>query len=114
MLKKYKDFLLVCLKIGVLALLTPTIFWKIASSIGPIETYLLGHYTYLWLSAAIAAASVSVIIFILIQRLVKSVYIKIATLWGILILTASLITDLFAPFIIGVPFDVQLCHARSK
>ncbi len=92
-----------CLEIGILALLTPTIFWKIALSIGPIETYILGHYTYLWLSAAIAVASISVIIFILIQRFVRSVHIKIAVIWVILILAASVITSLFAPLILGIP-----------
>jgi hypothetical protein len=101
MIKKYSSFLLAFLEIGLLAFLTPTIFWKIVLSIGPIETYILGHYTYLWLSAAIATVSVAGIIFILIQRFVKNVHIKIAVIWGILILAASVITNLFAPFIIG-------------
>jgi hypothetical protein len=104
MIKKYSDFLLACLEIGILAFLTPTIFWKVSLFIGPIESYILGHYTYLWLSTAIAAISVAGIIFILIQRFVKSVFIKIAVVWVIITLVASVISCLFAPFIIGGAF----------
>lgn len=104
MLKKHKDFLLTCLEIAILILSTPIIYWKLYLSIGPIETYVLGHYTYLWFSATITIVSVIVIIFTLLQRFVKSVYIKVIIIWGILILTASLITSLFAPFIISGAF----------
>ncbi|MDD5327643.1 MAG: hypothetical protein PHY02_07510 [Phycisphaerae bacterium] len=104
MLKKHRDFLLTCLELGLLVLLTPKIFWKIALSVGPIEIYVLGHYTYLWFSAAIAVVSVVLIIFTLLQRFVKSVHIKILVIWGILILATSVITSLFAPFMISGAF----------
>ena len=101
--KKIWKILFLCIEITVLVLLTPTIFWKIALSIGPIETYILGHYTYLWFSAAIAVVSIVLIIFSLLQRFVKSVHIKVLIIWGIIILAASIITSLFAPLILGIP-----------
>lgn len=104
MLKNYKDFLLVFLEAGILIILTPVFFWKIYLSVGPLEIYTLGHYTYLFLSIAIVAVSIASVVFILLQRFVKSVHIKIAAIWGILILAASFITSLFAPSIIGGAF----------
>src|SRR3989304_266930 len=100
MTRKYKNILLMCFEVVVLAVLTPTVFWKATLTIGPVECYILGHYTYLWFSAAIVTVSVVTIIFVLIQRFIKSMYIKIPFIWGIIILAASAIPSLFAPFII--------------
>jgi hypothetical protein len=102
--KKTWNVLLLCIEIGVFLLLSPIAFWKAYLAIGPVECYVLGHYTYVIFSIGILALAIAASAVIIKSRLVKIWSIKVIIVWTILTLAVSAITCLFAPFIIAGAF----------
>jgi len=101
--KKMWNVLLLCIEIGFLLLLSPTVFLKVYRVVGPKLVDLIYHYfssqASNWLIGAIFVVSITSVVLILKSKLIKSQYIKVVAIWIVLMLAALAMFCLRLPFV---------------
>jgi len=101
MLKKICSVLLLCVEIGILLIITPTVFWKTYYFISPTDYF--GRRASGWLSIAIFVIAIGGVVFILKSRFLKSAFLKVAAIWSILMVAAIAIVCIRAAYMMGFP-----------
>ena len=99
--REHVRMLLMCLEVVMLAIMTPAVLPRVYRLIGPIETHVLGSATPKLFICLILLADAFWIVAVIKWPFVKNKYVRVATTWLVLTVSASLITCVLAPYIIS-------------